>query len=366
MIHQPKRTAMKPLRILVDSLADAGFTNAQMSNAREIIRRLDPELFHVTTFCLDVPHPSISSRPNTRIIRLSRKKQTARILWEFIFGKYEILFYLKASPASKMYMGSRRVWRNKRVTIGTIESRSDLRNEPTIDAAAIRLWEQTVLRADHLFSNSAAVKESLFREYGLPSEIVPTGVDTAFFTPAATRSVNSRPQVLFVGSLRPFKQPQLLLEAAARYPDADFVIAGDGEMKGELAQRIQQEKLINVRMLGAQTAEQLRELYRASDIFLFPSLWEGSPKVLLEAAACGLPTIARNNYCPETVIDGETGYLVTSDSELFLRLETLLADSGLRRTLGTAGRTHSEVFSWDIIVRQWQEIFLRLRPCERT
>jgi glycosyltransferase involved in cell wall biosynthesis len=357
---------MKPLRILVDSLADAGLTNAQMSNAREIIRRLNPELFHVTTFCLDAPDPSISSRSNTRIIRLPRKKQTARILWEFIFGKHEILFYLKASPASKMYMGSRRAWRNKRVTIGTIESQSDLRNEPTIGAATIHLWEQTVLRADHLFSNSATVKESLFREYGLLSEIVPTGVDTAFFTPAATRPVNSRAQVLFAGSLRPFKQPQLLLEAAARYPNADFVLAGDGEMKNELAQRIQQEKLTNVRMLGGQTAEQLRELYRASDIFLFPSLWEGSPKVLLEAAACGLPIVARHNYRPETVIDGETGYLVASDSELFLRLETLLADPGLCRKLGTAGRKHSEAFSWDIIARQWQEIFLQLRPGRRT
>ena len=45
------RSRMTPVRILVDSLADQGLTNAQMTNAREIIRRLDPDRFHVSVFC---------------------------------------------------------------------------------------------------------------------------------------------------------------------------------------------------------------------------------------------------------------------------------------------------------------------------
>ena len=43
---------MKPLRILVDSFADRDLTNAQMTNGRDIIRRLDAKRFHVTVFCL--------------------------------------------------------------------------------------------------------------------------------------------------------------------------------------------------------------------------------------------------------------------------------------------------------------------------
>ena len=58
---------MTPVRILVDSLADRGLTNAQMANAREIIRRLDPERFHVSIFCGGVPDRSIEQRPNTRL-----------------------------------------------------------------------------------------------------------------------------------------------------------------------------------------------------------------------------------------------------------------------------------------------------------
>lgn len=351
---------MPPVRILVDSLADQGLTNAQMGNAREIIRRMDPDRFHVSVFCGGEPDGAISQRPNTRVISLPERRRTVRILREFVLGKHDILFYLKSSPASRVYMALRRSWKDSRITIGTVESQSDLRNEPTIAPEAVRLWEQTVLRCDYLFSNSRAVQESLQREYGLSGDMVPTGVDTSFFTPAGERPANPRTKVLFVGSLRPFKQPQLLLEAAARFPEADFVIVGEGLMAGELKARIERERLSNVTLAGLKGAEALRQQYQQADIFLFPSQWEGSPKVLLEAAACALPVIARKNYQPETVVDGETGYLVASDEELFVRLQELLAHSDRRRPLGEAGRRHSQRFDWEPITRRWEEIFLDL------
>jgi glycosyltransferase involved in cell wall biosynthesis len=351
---------MKPVRILVDSFADKGLTNAQMANAREIVRRLDAERFRVNMFCVGEPDAGIVGRPSTRLIRLPKRRQTLRILREFVFGEHEILFYVKASPASKLYLSWRRKWRDPRITIATMESRSDLRNEPTIAPEAVRLVERTVLRCDYIFSNSGAVQRSLEAEYGLPSEVVPTGVDTKFFTPAWDRPANARPEVLFVGSLRLFKQPQILLEAAVRFPEADFVIAGEGAMEAELRRRVQDEGLGNVRLVGLLQERELKDTYQAADIFLFPSTWEGSPKVILEAAACGLPVIARRNYEPESVLDGRTGYVVGSDEELFSRLGELLRSSELRRNLGVAGRKHSENFDWDLITRRWEEIFLRL------
>ena len=352
--------SMIPVRILVDSLADQGLTNSQMTNAREIIRRLTPECFHVAVFCAGVPDGGVEQRPNTSLVRLPRRRRTMRIFREFVLGRHDILFYVKSSPASRMYLGLRRRWKDSRITIGNIESQSDLRNEPTVAPAAVHLWERTVLRCDYLFSNSRSVQQSLQREYKLSSEIVPTGVDTTFFTPAWERPANLRPRVLFVGSLRLFKQPQLLLDAAARFPAADFVIAGEGLMADELRTRIERERLTNVTLTGLLAAEQLKQHYQQADIFLFPSAWEGSPKVLLEAAACGLPVIARKNYQPETVVHGETGYLVGSDDELFARLQEMLSYPEQRRKLGEAGRRHSKLFDWDPITRRWEEVFLDL------
>ena len=81
------------------------------------------------------------------------------------------------------------------------------------------------------------VKRSLETNYGLPSEIVPTGVDTEFFTPNWERPANLRPRVLFVGALRVFKGPHVVLDAAQRYPEADFVLVGDGLLREELQDR---------------------------------------------------------------------------------------------------------------------------------
>ncbi|MGH9550204.1 MAG: glycosyltransferase family 4 protein [Terriglobales bacterium] len=351
---------MTPVRILVDSLADQGLTNAQMSNGREIIRRLDPDRFHVSVFCEGRPDRAVEQRPNTRLVRLPQRRRTLRIFREFVLGRHEILFYVKSSPASRLYMGLRKRWQDSRITIGTVESQSDLRNEPTIAPEAVDLWERTVLRCDYLFSNAGSVRRSLQREYNLPSEVVPTGVDSSFFTPAWERPANPRARVLFVGSLRPFKQPQLLLEAAARFPGADFVLVGEGLMTAQLQERIEQGRLGNVRLAGLLQAEELKQQYQLADIFLFPSTWEGSPKVLLEAAACGLPVIARNNYQPETVVDGETGYLCGSDDELLGRLGEMIVSPEPRRKFGEAGRKHSETFDWGPIARRWQEVFLDL------
>ncbi len=262
---------MTPVRILVDSLADQGLTNSQMTNAREIIQRLDPVRFHVSVFCGGVPDRGIAQRPNTRLVALPQRRRTVRILREFLLGRHDILFYVKSSPASRIYLTCRRRWKDGRITIGTVESQSDVRNEPTIAPEAVHLWERTVLRCDYLFSNSQSVKQSLQREYNLPSEIVPTGVNTSFFTPAWDRPANPRPRVLFVGSLRPFKQPQLLLDAAARFPGADFVLVGEGLMAGELKARIEREQLKNVTLSGLLGAEQLKQQYQQADIFLFPS-----------------------------------------------------------------------------------------------
>lgn len=351
---------MRPIPILVDSLADRGLTNAQMINGRDIIGRLDPEKFQVSVFTLGDPDPAIVQRPNTRLIHLPPRRKTSTILREFLSPRHQILFYVKASPASKWFMRVRRIFHPRAVTVGTIESQSDLRQEPSISPENVRLWEQTVLRCDYLFSNSRATRRSLESEYGLHSEIVPTGVDTEFFTPAWDRPPNSRVRVLFVGALRAFKGPQFVVEAAARFPQADFVLVGDGPMAEELRQQACTQNLSNVTFTGTLPPAGVREQYRQADLFLFPSRWEGSPRVLMEAAACGLPVIARNHYQPETVISEATGFLAASEAELYAALEKLISSPGLRPTMGQAGRKHIQQFDWSPIARRWEQIFLSL------
>jgi glycosyltransferase involved in cell wall biosynthesis len=350
---------MKPIRLLVDSFADANEFNSQMTNARDIVSRLDPARFHVTMFLCGEPHRSLAARPATRFIRLGERRQTLRILPEFMFGRHSILFYVKGSPALKMYLRLRRTRSDRRVVIASIESQSDLRNDETVKDEQIRFWEQTVLRSDVFFSNSAFVRSSLQKHYGLESDVIPTGVDTKFFTPDWERPQNGRPRVLFVGSLRRFKGPQLLIEAASRFCNADFVIIGTGPLESELRAEIKRRALSNCELAGGWYGEDLRDHYRRADVFLFPSHWEGSPKVILEAAACGLPVLARRDYEPETVEHGKTGYLAQNEQALLESLKSLLDNPDLRRKMGRESRALSERFDWDLITPRWERVFVR-------
>jgi glycosyltransferase involved in cell wall biosynthesis len=239
--------------------------------------------------------------------------------------------------------------------VATVEGQSNAELEPTISKETIRLIEQTILRADFLFSNSCFVQRSLRQNYGMASEVVPTGVDTRFFIPPKDRREHARLRVLFVGSLRPFKGPQVVLEAARRFPYADFAIVGDGIMLEQL--RSDCAAMANVEMPGALPSDRLLEQYQSADVFFFPSRWEGSPKVLAEAAACGLPVVARKDYEPETVVHGVTGMLGADDEEVLAHLDALLASKELRESLGARGRVHISKFDWDIVTRRWEEIF---------
>src|SRR5580698_2731112 len=357
---------MNPVRILVDSFADEDSLNAQMTNARDLMSRFDPERFQLTTFVVGTPDERLIRRPSTRLIPLPKRRQTIGIVKEFAWGRHDMLFYVKPSPAARFYLAWRKKWFDRRPVIGTVESQSDLRNEPTIKPEQVRMWERTVLRSDFLFSNSSAVQASLRKEYGRESQVIPTGVDTNFFTPAQEGPRATRVRVLFVGALRPFKGAQLLVRAAGLYPAVDFVIVGEGFMAAELESKSKEKKLNNITFLRGLKPPALRDEYRRADIFLFPSRWEGSPKVILEAAACGLPVIARGDYQPETVVNGETGLLGASNDELLDALKNLVANQELRRKMGAAGRAHSMRFDWDIIARQWEEVFLRLAQSRNT
>lgn len=85
----------------------------------------------------------------------------------------------------------------------------------------------------------------------------------------------------------------------------------------------------------------------------------------MEAAASGLPVIARKDYEPESVVDGRTGFLAATDEEMIERLAQLLANPDLCRTFGQSGRSHMARFSWDAITRRWEDIFTRLTHAAR-
>lgn len=175
-------------------------------------------------------------------------------------------------------------------------------------------------------------------------------VDTDYFCPAKTSACSTRPRILFSGSLVPLKAVNLLLEAARRAMlcgslDFDIDIAGDGPEEGALKATAERLEIAHrVHFLGRLTKTEMRDCYRNSDVFCFPSLRETAGNAVVEAMACGLPVVVANYGGPADIVSEDCGFRIPIDSEnsfvegLANAISELLADQDLRRKFGHAAR----------------------------
>jgi glycosyltransferase involved in cell wall biosynthesis len=114
---------------------------------------------------------------------------------------------------------------------------------------------------------------------------------------------------VFVGRLASEKGVLTLLQAWRRMPHVPLRIVGDGPLRAELEMLVERDGLRNVSMLGVRSLEECLRLMRRCRFVVFPSEWyEGLPRVIVEAFACGKPVIAsRLGAMSEIVADGRTG-----------------------------------------------------------
>jgi glycosyltransferase involved in cell wall biosynthesis len=169
-----------------------------------------------------------------------------------------------------------------------------------------------------------------------------------------------------VASFTPSKGLHYFLQAACKIrnklPGVRFVIAGDGSLRPQLERLIIQFQLQDAVMLLGWRRD-VPDLLKTFDVFLLTSLWEGLPRVLVEAALSGVPIVASNvDGVPEVAQDGENGFLVTpGDTDAMAdRVVDLLRDQTLRRTMGQCGRALAESFSVEKMLHDYTVLYLDL------
>jgi phosphatidylinositol alpha-1,6-mannosyltransferase len=223
----------------------------------------------------------------------------------------------------------------------------------------------------------AAAEAERAARCGLPTAIVPPGVDTDRFRPldgserSAVRTELGlpvdAPVVVSVSRLVPRKGMDTLVRAAARMrtrvPDLVVAIAGSGRQEARLASLVEHTGA-PVRMLGRVPDSLLPGLYGAGDVFAMPcrSRWggleqEGFGIVFVEAAAAGVPQVAgESGGAAEAVEHGTTGLVVDrpeDEGRLADSLVELLADDRRRAEMGRASRLRAvEEFSYDVLAER--------------
>ncbi len=267
-------------------------------------------------------------------------------------------------------------------TVVTIHDVSFLRHPEWFPRQAVRVmrrlipWSarwatRIVTGSEHAAAEIAALchvprAKVVVTPYAAGAEFSPGDRHTARERVAAAYGLDDR-YVLAVGLIQPRKNLPRLLEAfalvARQHGDLGLAIAGrDGPEAQAVRQRVADLGLGDrIRFLGSVPEADLPELYRAAEMLVYPSLYEGFGLPALEAMACGTPVVASNTTSlPEVV--GEAGLLVDplSVGEMAQAMERVVGDADLAARLSAAGMAQARRFSWRRCAEQHLALFAEL------
>ncbi|WP_170977355.1 glycosyltransferase family 4 protein [Halorussus salinisoli] len=232
-----------------------------------------------------------------------------------------------------------------------------------IERASVRLPTEIITLSDHLKADLATIG----RETNV--SVVHNGVDYEGLqnVPVAEHDWD----VIYVGRLAEHKHVDVLLDAVAQVTDqldrdVSCGIIGDGPERTALEAYARDRGVTEaVEFLGfVEEDETVVANLKAADVFVLPSTREGFPNTILEANACGTPSIVvdhPDNGGTAVVNDGETGYITPLSSEVMAdRITTVLTDRATRRRLQTNARTFGKQHDWDRIVDELEQVYTDL------
>lgn len=223
---------------------------------------------------------------------------------------------------------------------------------------------------------------------GKPSRVIPYGVDTDMFRPAATFPGEPEEEpwrerldipgnatvLLGVGRLATKKGFQVLIDVLPRllseFSDLHAIIAGDGDQMAAFRATVdgwRPDETGRVHLPGAVAHDDLPGLYRCADLFVLPAVHDpqgnvdGLPNVILEALASGLPVVATSvSGIPLAVESGVQGILVPEQERASLReaIAGLLDNPEQRRLMGARARSRAvSRLTWDIVAGRYRQAY---------
>lgn len=224
-------------------------------------------------------------------------------------------------------------------------------------------------RSRRIITDSLCSRQDLMRIYGLPEEkvsVIYLGYDSGNYNtipvdPTQAEALLAshgitRPYILHHGVIQPRKnlkrlvQAYRLMLARKREIEVDLVLAGPlGWLYKEVLDEIQSDSAARGRVIlaGALTDAELAILIKKSSLVAIPSLYEGFCLPMVEAMACGAPTVAAATSCLPEVSGGALRYFdPLSVDAMAACMEEVLEDATLQRDLSTRGLTRARELSW--------------------
>jgi GalNAc-alpha-(1->4)-GalNAc-alpha-(1->3)-diNAcBac-PP-undecaprenol alpha-1,4-N-acetyl-D-galactosaminyltransferase len=231
-----------------------------------------------------------------------------------------------------------------------------------------RLRRLAYRRAACVVSVSAAIDGYFDWVPAARRAVIPNPVDLAeLVSPAVSLDWPWPHAAIAMGRLSPEKGFDLLIESfaqlAGEFSDWGLVILGEGPLRGELESLVARRGLTGrVQLPGA--IPQPGPTLKKADLFVLSSRWEAMPMALLEAMACGLPSVVTQcmGVMPDWLRSQENAILTPVDDvpKLAAALALLMRDAGLRRRLGENAAETVRPFALESVVGQWEALLAQV------
>jgi glycosyltransferase involved in cell wall biosynthesis len=246
-----------------------------------------------------------------------------------------------------------------------------------------RLWHRfyhvprfrwSIQTADGAHTCAREVWSTLQVKYNLDADrvaYIAHGVESRFFVPREYRS-GERPRLLYAGTWLDqrgiFYIRDALRSVAPKIPGLTMTFAGCGVLPEEIQRFFGSELAGRIIVRPIVPVEQMPELYAEHDVFLFPSLVEGLPLVLLEAMATGMPVITTGTCGMADVVEDEFNGLLIPPANAQAIEEAIVRaaqSAELRKKLGEAARETMKRHTWERAARQLEALYWHVLAAER-
>jgi glycosyltransferase involved in cell wall biosynthesis len=212
---------------------------------------------------------------------------------------------------------------------------------------------------------SVAIKNYLKKYYKIkkPTEVIRYGIELDKFLAIPEIDLSGPIKFFMLGRLTKQKGHKIALQALSQLKDGNWqlTIVGDGELENEIKDEIKNLGLQD-RVKMEPATSNVVSVFKKNDIMLMPSLWEGLGIVIMESFASGRLVIGSEvGGIPELIREGQTGYLVESDSvdSLVEKIKWCLENlSDCKKVAKTARREAEENFGAKEMATKYEKIYL--------
>jgi glycosyltransferase involved in cell wall biosynthesis len=205
-------------------------------------------------------------------------------------------------------------------------------------------------QADLVLVPSSHIADQVERRSGVPAEkirVIPYAADVDRFVPAGRYASPERCRFLFAGGITQRKGLSDLITAWKRVRRTGWSLTLAGEAPKSAADKIPVDDP-TIELPGRVAYSDMPRLMASHDVFVFPSLFEGSAVVCYEAMACGLPVIT-TPQAGSVVRNEKDGLLIdaASPDSLAAAMTRLGTDTELRRRMAGSARERAMDHTWD-------------------